>query len=407
MTTTKKRNILFISSLVLSGVYFLPPSSQVHAVEKQTEPVIQYQTHVQNKDWQKVVSNGKLAGTTGENLRVEALSISPQKFDGNIEYQTHVQNIGWQKVATKGQVSGTTGKALQVEAIKMRLTGKDSKKWTIQYRTHVKNIGWQDWRNEGEISGTTGQNLQVEGIQIRLVEKEVTPPVEQKPIIQLKDVTINQGETFDYASPIVKAVDEKGNPLTLDQLTVTGQVDTSKVGQVVLYYTYKDVTEQTIVTVKGQENTLDENIIRQEMVRLVNEYRQENGKQSVKSNDLFHQCTDVRAKELEQLYSHTRPNGKGFSTVCTEDFNHPLVGRIGENIGEFMYDKNLTNKQVAQNMIDGWKSSNPHNMNMLNDYHTDFGFGIHRGINEYHTEVIFGVQWFYHEKTDGGEWERP
>lgn len=360
MTTTKKRNILFISSLVLSGVYFLSPSSQVHAVEKQTEPVIQYQTHVQNKGWQKVVSNGKLAGTTGENLRVEALSISPQKFDGNIEYQTHVQNIGW-----------------------------------------------QDWRNEGEISGTTGQNLQVEGIQIRLVEKEVTPPVGQKPIIQLKDVTINQGETFDYASPIVKAVDEQGNPLTLDQLTVTGQVDTSKEGQVVLYYTYKDVTEQTIVTVKGQENTLDENLIRQEMVRLVNEYRQENGKQSVKSNDLFHQCTDVRAKELEQLYGHKRPNGKGFSTVCTEDFNHPLTGRIGENIGEFMYDKNLTNEQVTQNMINGWKGSNPHNMNMLNDYHTDFGFGIHRGINEYHTEVIFGVQWFYHEKTDGGEWERP
>ncbi|MFW7364828.1 hypothetical protein [Vagococcus fluvialis] len=72
-----------------------------------------------------------------------------------------------------------------------------------------------------------------------------------------------------------------------------------------------------------------------------------------------------------------------------------------------MYDKTLTNEQVAQNLLNGWKASNPHNMNMLNDYHTDFGFGIHRGINEYHTEVIFGVQWFYHEKTDGGEWERP
>ena len=42
----------------------------------------------------------------------------------SIAYRTHVTQYAWQGWVTNGRVSGTTGKGLQMEAIQIRLTDK-------------------------------------------------------------------------------------------------------------------------------------------------------------------------------------------------------------------------------------------------------------------------------------------
>ena len=71
-------------------------------------------------------------------------------------YKTHVENEGWGKWVQEGRVSGTTGQGLRIEAI--RIQGVDS------YRVHVENIGWMPWVKEDEIAGTVGEGKRIEAI---------------------------------------------------------------------------------------------------------------------------------------------------------------------------------------------------------------------------------------------------
>lgn len=121
---------------------------------------VKYSVHVQNKDWMPWKSNGEMAGTTGQSLRMEAI-----KIDGNANftYQVHVQNIGDMPPVKNGQIAGTTGKALRMEAIKINCDKK------IMYRVHVQNEGWTGWVSNGAWCGTKGKALRLEAIEIKFV----------------------------------------------------------------------------------------------------------------------------------------------------------------------------------------------------------------------------------------------
>jgi len=116
--------------------------------------MLQYKVHVQNKGWTDFVQEGRLAGTTGEGLRLEAIVI-----EGVDEYRVHVQNKGWTAWVKSGEVAGTTGKGLRIEAIEIKKEG-------LNYQVHVQNVGWLDWARNGETSGTTGGGLRIEAIRL-------------------------------------------------------------------------------------------------------------------------------------------------------------------------------------------------------------------------------------------------
>ena len=63
---------------------------------KMKETEVQYQAHVSDIGWQNIVTNGALAGTTGQNKGIEALKMQLNDVDGDIEYRAHVRDIGWQ-----------------------------------------------------------------------------------------------------------------------------------------------------------------------------------------------------------------------------------------------------------------------------------------------------------------------
>ena len=137
------------------------------------QPLLQYQTHVQDIGWQNMLYGGGKAGTTGQAKQVEALKIKliNQRVSGSISYQAHVSDIGWQNWKNENQIAGTTGQAEQVEALKIKLTGAMAQKYDIYYRTHVADYGWLDWAKNGEMSGTSGMAKRVECVQVVLVQK--------------------------------------------------------------------------------------------------------------------------------------------------------------------------------------------------------------------------------------------
>ena len=132
----------------------------------------QYQAHIQNYGWLPPVKNGEATGTTGKNLRMEAVLIN--LLDGSknmIQYCAHVQDMGWQSWQTSGGVAGTVGKNLRLEAICIQLTNGYENKFDIYYRTHIQNYGWLGWAKNGEPAGSSGASLRMEALQITLVNK--------------------------------------------------------------------------------------------------------------------------------------------------------------------------------------------------------------------------------------------
>lgn len=144
------------------------PEVTVNSPEGDTEN-LQYQAHVQNIGWMAAVNDGEIAGTQGQNLRMEALKIDLDSEE--IQYRAHVQNIGWQNWVTDSQMAGTTGQDLQMEAIEIKLTGEMAQKYDVYYRVHVANYGTLGWAKNGQTAGTTDLSTAMQSIEICLYEK--------------------------------------------------------------------------------------------------------------------------------------------------------------------------------------------------------------------------------------------
>ena len=131
-----------------------------------------YRAHVQNYgDAQGWVYNGAVAGTEGKSLRVEEIQVkiiptSQVQTNPSVNYRTHVQNIGWQDWRSDGSVSGTTGRSLRVESIQIKLS--DGCDGGVVYKAHCQNVGWQNPVADGATAGTTGSSLRLEAIEIVL-----------------------------------------------------------------------------------------------------------------------------------------------------------------------------------------------------------------------------------------------
>ncbi|MFS0775448.1 N-acetylmuramoyl-L-alanine amidase [Neobacillus sp. 3P2-tot-E-2] len=135
----------------------------VTALAGPPEPSVVYEAHLENIGWQGPRRNGETAGTTGQSLRLEALTVRLENTDAQLVMEGHVENKGWTTVRTNGEIFGTIGEGLRLEAIRI-----DSDQLTVLYRVHVQNIGWTDWKRNGEVAGTTGQALRIEAVEIKL-----------------------------------------------------------------------------------------------------------------------------------------------------------------------------------------------------------------------------------------------
>ena len=79
------------------------------------------------------------------------------------------------------------------------------------------------------------------------------------------------------------------------------------------------------------------------------------------------QAANVRAQEIVNSFSHTRPDGSSFSTVLSQ--NGVSYRGSGENIAY--------GQRTAAEVMDGWMNSSGHRANILNGNYTNIGVGFY------------------------------
>ncbi len=141
---------------------------------------------------------------------------------------------------------------------------------------------------------------------------------------------------------------------------------------------------------KPVSSAVDVSAIRQEIVKLTNALRAENGLSALTVDEQLMQAAQVRAEEMAATttYAHTRPDGSKYSTVTDCPYVAENINRIS-----LLY---LTqqNKELAQATVDSWAHSDGHLANMLNTKPVSIGVGIAKGVNDSGKDAWYCVQLF-------------
>jgi len=118
------------------------------------------------------------------------------------------------------------------------------------------------------------------------------------------------------------------------------------------------------------------------IVELVNEERAKAGLKPVALKEDVTAAAQVRAIESEVSFSHTRPNGTGFSTALKEA--GVSYRGAGENIA--------WGQKSPEEVMKGWMNSAGHRANILNERFTAIGVGYHqnnKGVNYWSQLFIY------------------
>ncbi|EAF4531715.1 DUF5011 domain-containing protein, partial [Listeria monocytogenes serotype 1/2a] len=68
-------------------------------------------------------------------------------------------------------------------------------------------------------------------------------------VVNVKDSTLMQGNTWNASDNFLDATDDAGNPVAFQDITVTGSVDTTQPGVYKVDYSYDGVTSTATITV--------------------------------------------------------------------------------------------------------------------------------------------------------------
>lgn len=104
---------------------------------------------------------------------------------------------------------------------------------------------------------------------------------------------------------------------------------------------------------------------------LVNQERAKAGLAPLEVKVNLQAAAQVRAKEIEKSFSHTRPNGSSFSSVLAE--NGVDYRGSGENIA--------WGQRSPEEVMNGWMNSEGHRANILNKNFKYIGVGYHVNSN--------------------------
>ena len=187
-----------------------------------------------------------------------------------------------------------------------------------------------------------GLNADVQWDGARKEVKLTTKPVEQYP---------NYDKLLKYIEEYRKAVGE--------------QTDNQKEQQ-------KEQQEQQ----KQEEAAVkDESSYADAVIRLINEERKKAGLNPLEKNEKMMSAAAIRAEEINEVFGHTRPNGKACRTVLEE------LGYEGDYAGENIAGGQKTPEKAVQ----AWLNSEDHRNNALNPNAKYTGVGFLHKVNGSYT----------------------
>ncbi len=111
----------------------------------------------------------------------------------------------------------------------------------------------------------------------------------------------------------------------------------------------------------------DESEYAERVFELVNEEREAAGKDPLEWDESLAECARIRAEELTEKFSHTRPDG----TLCFSILDEKNIrgSAWGENIA--------MGQRTPEAVMDGWMHSDGHKANILKDKFTQIGVGCY------------------------------
>ncbi len=129
----------------------------------------------------------------------------------------------------------------------------------------------------------------------------------------------------------------------------------------------KKVVKKKKASSKAEQSTDDESETdwQEEMLKSINAQRKKAGVAELKLDEALCEAAQIRADECLKSYSHTRPNGKKFTTVL--DDKKIKYGYWGENINE--------KQESVSSTMKSWMSSEGHKANILKKEFDTVGFG--------------------------------
>ncbi len=116
---------------------------------------------------------------------------------------------------------------------------------------------------------------------------------------------------------------------------------------------------------------------RQAILRLVNQERTQRGLSALVLDETISRAAQIRATEIIENFSHTRPNGSSFSTALDEA--GVKAGRRAENIA--------AGQRSPEAVMQSWMNSEGHRANILNPNLKKLGVGYAEG-GRYHTNWV-------------------
>lgn len=142
---------------------------------------------------------------------------------------------------------------------------------------------------------------------------------------------------------------------------------------------YEDISKEDINEYKNiqSENTYTDLI--NEVYEITNNYRSLVGVPSLTLDSSLVTAASIRAKEISDSFSHTRPNGSSCFTVLSE--LGISYGTAGENIA--------AGYSSSQSVMEGWRSSSGHYQNIISSKFKKIGIGVNIVNNQYYWVQIF------------------
>jgi uncharacterized protein YkwD len=119
----------------------------------------------------------------------------------------------------------------------------------------------------------------------------------------------------------------------------------------------------------------DESSYADAVIRLINEERKKAGLNPLEKNEKMMSAAAVRAEEINEVFGHTRPNGKACRTVLEE------LGYEGDYAGENIAGGQKTPEKAVQ----AWLNSEGHRNNALNPNAKYTGVGFLHKVNGSYT----------------------
>ena len=140
-----------------------------------------------------------------------------------------------------------------------------------------------------------------------------------------------------------------------------------------------DINEYDSITINNIQNENTYTDLINEVYEITNNYRSLVGVSSLTLDSSLVEVANIRAKELSDSFSHTRPNGSSCFTVLSE--LGISYGTAGENIA--------AGYSSSQSVMEGWRSSSGHYQNIISSKFKKIGIGVNIINNQYYWVQIF------------------